>query len=105
MMLVTQIIANPRFWLFSIPNVDLTERDLPMHFKTRSSRDDEALQEAATRLVDALGVEDAIFICRSNYWHGVLRLIVNRPDSDLDRARKVRDERPHAPVPGYDMAA
>ena len=42
-------------------------------FQTTSSED--ALKETALRLIKALGVEGAIFICRSNYWHGVLRLI------------------------------
>lgn len=49
----------------------------------RARRDEAALQDMATRLIDALGVEGAIFICRSNYWHGVLRLIMNRSASSL----------------------
>ncbi len=39
------------------------------------SRSDDALKESAARLIGALGVEGAIFICRSNYWHGILRHI------------------------------
>ncbi|MEM8947776.1 MAG: hypothetical protein AAGA21_14365 [Pseudomonadota bacterium] len=39
---------------------------------------DDALKETALRLIETLGVEGAIFICRSNYWHGVLRLIEAR---------------------------
>lgn len=42
------------------------------------SQDNEILQETATRLIKALGVETAISICRSNYWHGVLQLILDR---------------------------
>ncbi len=41
-------------------------------------QNDDALKETAARLIKALGVEGAIFVCRSNYWHGVLRLIENR---------------------------
>ncbi|MGI9499626.1 MAG: hypothetical protein ACR2P3_06285 [Geminicoccaceae bacterium] len=44
----------------------------------RSIRDHEALRETATRLIAALGKEGAIFICRSNYWHGILKLIENQ---------------------------
>lgn len=44
----------------------------------RSPRDDDALKETAARLIKALGVEGAIFVCRSNYWTGVLRLIESR---------------------------
>ena len=50
---------------------------------TRLSKSDTALQETATRLIEALGIEGAIFVCRSNYWHGVLRLIIDRPTSGL----------------------
>ncbi len=38
-------------------------------------RSHEALSETAIRLVAALGRDGAIFVCRSNYWHGVLKLI------------------------------
>jgi len=37
--------------------------------------DNVKLRETAMRLIKALGVEMAIFICRSNYWHGVLKII------------------------------
>lgn len=40
----------------------------------------EILQETATRLIKALGVEMAIFICRSNYWHGVMKIIQERQE-------------------------
>lgn len=40
--------------------------------------DPTALERTAARLTDALGVEAAMFICRSNYWHGVLRIIESR---------------------------
>ncbi|MGI9435843.1 MAG: hypothetical protein ACR2Q4_13625 [Geminicoccaceae bacterium] len=49
-----------------------------MEIAARSSQQDEILQETASRLIDALGLEGAIFVCRSNYWHGVLRLIEAR---------------------------
>ncbi|MGI9450104.1 MAG: hypothetical protein ACR2QH_05620 [Geminicoccaceae bacterium] len=45
------------------------------------SKDNELLQETATRLIKALGVDMAIFICRSNYWHGVLQLILDQESS------------------------
>ena len=45
------------------------------------SKDNELLQETATRLIKALGVDMAIFICRSNYWHGVLQLILDQKSS------------------------
>jgi len=41
-------------------------------------KDNELLKETATRLIKALGVDMAIFICRSNYWHGVLQLILDQ---------------------------
>ena len=49
-----------------------------MDSSNRSSQQDEVLQETAARLIDALGIDSAIFICRSNYWHGILRLILER---------------------------
>ena len=70
-----------------------------------SARDDDALQATATRLVEALGIEDAVFVCRSNYWYGVLRLIMDRQAGDLDRDPAVREQRPAGPVPDYDLAA
>ena len=76
-----------------------------MHSKAPALQDDQALQATATRLVEALGVEDAIFVCRSNYWYGVLRLIVDRQAGDLDRAHEVRDEHSQAPTLGYKLAA
>ncbi len=41
-------------------------------------QDHEILQETATRLIKAMGVETAISVCRSNYWHGVLQLILEQ---------------------------
>jgi len=43
-----------------------------MTMAARSSRNDEILQETAARLIQILGVDKAIYACRSNYWHGVL---------------------------------
>jgi hypothetical protein len=42
------------------------------------SQDNAILKETAVRLVKALGVETAISICRSNYWHGVMQLILDQ---------------------------
>ncbi len=42
--------------------------------------DNDLLQETAARLIKALGVDMAIFICRSNYWHGVLQLILDQKE-------------------------
>ena len=42
------------------------------------SQDNAILQETAVRLVKALGVDTAILICRSNYWHGVMQLILDQ---------------------------
>jgi hypothetical protein len=49
-----------------------------MAYTAALSLDHEMLQETASRLIKALGVEMAISICRSNYWHGVLQLILDR---------------------------
>ncbi|MGI9416254.1 MAG: hypothetical protein ACR2RA_00295 [Geminicoccaceae bacterium] len=46
-----------------------------MNHAFRTTNSDDVLKETALRLIKALGVEGAIFVCRSNYWHGVLRLI------------------------------
>ncbi|MGI9492595.1 MAG: hypothetical protein ACR2QF_09375 [Geminicoccaceae bacterium] len=51
------------------------------------SKDNELLQETATRLIEALGVEMAIFICRSNYWHGVMQLILDQEASSAAAAK------------------
>ncbi len=60
-----------------------------MDISSQSSQQEEILQETAARLIDAMGIDTAIFICRSNYWHGVLRLVLerkNKPGSyDADR--------------------
>lgn len=49
-----------------------------MNSTTAFSQKNDILQETATRLINALGVESAIYICRSNYWHGVLQLILDQ---------------------------
>ncbi len=61
-----------------------------MNSTTTLRRENDILQETATRLINALGVETAIYICRSNYWHGVMQLILDReagstsgPSADL----------------------
>lgn len=54
-----------------------------MNASARSSRDHHALHETAARLIAAVGREAAIFVCRSNYWHGILRLIEDQPVHDL----------------------
>jgi hypothetical protein len=55
-----------------------------MTMTVRSSRNDEILQETAARLIHILGVDKAIYACRINYWHGVLRFILAYEKS-LDR--------------------
>ena len=50
----------------------------------RTSRNDEILQETAAHLIHILGVDKAIYACRSNYWHGVLRFVLAYKKS-LDR--------------------
>ncbi len=42
--------------------------------------DHNCLHETANRLTKALGVEMAIQVCRSNYWSGVLRIILEQKD-------------------------
>lgn len=46
-----------------------------------SSQSNDVLQETATRLINSLGPDSAIYICRSNYWSGVLRLVLAYKDS------------------------
>lgn len=41
-----------------------------------SSPHDEILQETAARLIHVLGLDDAVYACRSNYWHRVLRFVL-----------------------------
>ncbi|MDH3663528.1 MAG: hypothetical protein OEU92_26515 [Alphaproteobacteria bacterium] len=55
-----------------------------MKMTARTSRNDEILQETAARLIHILGVDKAIYACRSNYWHGVLRFVLAYEKS-LDR--------------------
>ena len=42
----------------------------------QSSPHDEILQETAARLIHVLSLDHAIYACRSNYWHGVLRYVL-----------------------------
>lgn len=49
------------------------------------SHDDKVLDETATRLIKALGFETAVQICRSNYWYGVLQLILDRENTTDDQ--------------------
>ena len=58
-----------------------------MTMTARSCRNDEILQETAARLIHILGVDKAIYACRSNYWHGVLRFVLAYKAS-LDRQRR-----------------
>ena len=52
-----------------------------MNTMNRSPQSADMLQETASRLIDAVGLECAIFVCRSNYWHGVLRIIEERQNN------------------------
>ncbi|MEM7045573.1 MAG: hypothetical protein AAF543_22410 [Pseudomonadota bacterium] len=45
---------------------------------SQTASTEDTLRETAKRLIETLGVDGAIFVCRSNYWHGVLRLIEER---------------------------
>ena len=47
------------------------------------AEENNTLKETALRLIEAMGAEMAIFICRSNYWHGVLKIV-----EELDLAAK-----------------
>lgn len=55
-----------------------------MVMTAQSSRHDETLQKTAARLIYILGLDGAIYACRSNYWHGVLRFVLAYKTS-LDR--------------------
>lgn len=72
-----------------------------MDISSRSSRQDEMLQETAARLIDAVGIDSAIFVCRSNYWHGVLRLVLERRKKPrlviTDHSRSDRSDRLDSP--------
>ncbi|MEM9440878.1 MAG: hypothetical protein AAGA73_10575 [Pseudomonadota bacterium] len=74
-----------------------------MDISSKSSQQDMILQETAARLIDAMGIDTAIYICRSNYWHGVLRLILerkNKPRSfDAFRESPDQHERLHSLPP------
>lgn len=69
-----------------------------MTMTARSSQNDEILQETAARLIQILGVDKAIYACRSNYWHGVLPFVLAYKKS-LDRKTRsfgfLRQDRNH----------
>lgn len=74
------------------------------------SQDHDSLQETATRLVKAMGVEMAIQVCRSNYWSGMLKLIMDREevagDSTISAVTPLRvHSLPNAPYDMEDQAA
>lgn len=53
------------------------------------------LRETAARLIESVGVDMAIYICRSNYWHGMLNLILD-PESRLTApAKTVEPDQPN----------
>lgn len=54
-----------------------------MNATAPSFQDSDVLEATAARLIDALGLQGAIFVCRSNYWHGILRIILRR-QTDTD---------------------
>ncbi|MEZ5934960.1 MAG: hypothetical protein R3F54_24105 [Alphaproteobacteria bacterium] len=54
-----------------------------MNATAPSFQDSDILEATAARLIDALGLQGAIFVCRSNYWHGILRIILRR-QADAD---------------------
>lgn len=43
---------------------------------SQSSQHNETLQKTAARLIYILGLDGAIYACRSNDWHGVLRFVL-----------------------------
>jgi hypothetical protein len=49
-----------------------------MNMTARSLTPSNSLIETADRLIDALGPKAAIAVCRSNYWHGVLHIVLDR---------------------------
>ncbi|NJO37879.1 MAG: hypothetical protein HC871_10025 [Rhizobiales bacterium] len=49
-----------------------------MNATARSLQGSDILEQTASRLIDALGLQGAIFVCRSNYWHGILRIVLRR---------------------------
>lgn len=72
-----------------------------MDISSRSSQQDEILQKTAARLIDAVGIDNAIFVCRSNYWHGVLRLVLERREKPrlvvANHGRSDEYDRLHSP--------
>ncbi len=69
-----------------------------MEHSSRSSQQTDTLRETAARLIDAVGIDSAIFVCRSNYWHGVLRFVLERKDRPqlvvAASGRPVQQDRP-----------
>lgn len=61
-------------------------------------QDNDILQETATRLIEALGVETAIYICRSNYWHGVQHLIEMQATAIDQQAQYTKAESTTSPA-------
>lgn len=61
-------------------------------------QDNDNLQETATRLIKALGVETAIYICRSNYWHGVQHLIEKQATAFDQQAQDAEAENTTSPA-------
>ncbi|MEM9440387.1 MAG: hypothetical protein AAGA73_08080 [Pseudomonadota bacterium] len=47
-----------------------------MNSSACSLTQDEVLQERAARLIKVMGLDSAIYVCRSNYWGGVLRFVL-----------------------------
>lgn len=68
----------------------------------KSSQHHEALEETAARLIHILGLDNAIYACRSNYWHGVLRFVlayktfVDQQPRPHGFARRERNAKVHA---------
>ena len=69
-----------------------------MDTAVRFADDNEILRETATRLIDALGLEGAIYICRSNYWHGVLRLVMAQGTGPQAQPRQGGHSDPDSPA-------
>jgi hypothetical protein len=43
--------------------------------RNTGSENNGSLESLAASLIRALGIEGAIYTCRANYWHGVLKLV------------------------------
>jgi hypothetical protein len=64
-----------------------------MNATAPSFQESDILEQTAARLVDALGLQAAIFVCRSNYWHGILRIVLRRQTAANDAARSMTYDR------------